>query len=133
MTSTGSLPQIRRIDLRGSAPADYRAIVPRAELDVEAAVEAVRPICEAVRDRGVEAIAELSLQLDGVAPEHLRVPRQSLDDALAGLDPGVRAGLEESIARLRRSCEAELEKDVTTSFGEGATVSHRMVPIRRVG
>ena len=41
---------------------------------MEAAVEAVRPICEAVRTRGAEAIAELSLRFDGVAPEHLRVP-----------------------------------------------------------
>jgi histidinol dehydrogenase len=133
MTSTGSIHRIRRIDLRGSAPADYRDVVPRAELDVDAAVEAVRPLCEAVRTRGVEAIRELSLQFDGVAPEHLRVPQEELDLALADLDPAVRAGLEESIARLRRTCEAELEQDVTTSWGDGATVTHRMVPVRRVG
>ena len=60
---------LRRIDLRGTTPGDYRAVVPRAEYDVDAAVEVVRPICEAVRDRGVEAIAEFSLRFDGVAPE----------------------------------------------------------------
>jgi histidinol dehydrogenase len=124
---------IRRIDLRGSAPADYREVVPRAVVDVDAALETVRPICEAVRTRGVEAIRELSEKLDGIAPELLRVPRGALDGALAGLDPAVRAGLEESIARLRRTCEAELEHDVTTSLGDGATVTHRMVPVRRVG
>jgi len=124
---------IRRIDLRGGTPADYRDVVPRAELDVDAAVETVRPICEAVRTRGVEAIRELSQQFDGIAPEHLRVPQESLDRALADLDPAVRAGLEESIARLRRTCEAEIEHDVTTSLGAGATVTHRMVPVRRVG
>jgi len=96
-------------------------------------VETVRPICEAVRTRGVEAIRELSQQFDGIAPEHLRVPQESLDRALADLDPAVRAGLEESIARLRRTCEAEIEHDVTTSLGAGATVTHRMVPVRRVG
>jgi histidinol dehydrogenase len=130
MTSPGS---IRRIDLRGSTPADYRGVVPRAELDVDAAVEAVRPICEAVRTRGVEAIQELSLRFDGVAPQHLRVSREALQRALTELDPAVLAGLEESVSRLRRSCEAELEHDVTTSYGEGATVTHRMVPVRRVG
>jgi histidinol dehydrogenase len=93
----------------------------------------VRPICDAVRTRGVEAIAELSLRFDGVAPAQPRVPQAALDRALAELDPAVRAGLEESIARLRRTCEAELEHDVTTSLGEGATVTHRMVPVRRVG
>ena len=124
---------IRRIDLRGAAPADYRDVVPRAALDVEAAVEQVRPICEAVRTRGAEAIRELSLTFDGVAPDSLRVPVAALEEALAGLDPAVRAGLEESIARLRRTCEAELERDVTTDLGPGARVTHRMVPVGRVG
>jgi histidinol dehydrogenase len=124
---------IRRIDLRGTVPADYRDVVPRAEVDVDAAVEMVRPICDAVRVRGVEAIRELSQQYDGVAPEDLRVPAEALAHALEELDPAVRAGLEESIARLRRTCEAELEHDVTTSLGAGATVTHRMVPVRRVG
>ena len=124
---------IRRIDLRGTQPADYREVVPRAELDVDAAVEVVRPICDAVRVRGVEAIRELSQQFDGVAPDDLRVPGDALATALDELDPAVRAGLEESIARLRRTCEAELEHDVTTSLGPGATVTHRMVPVRRVG
>jgi histidinol dehydrogenase len=124
---------IRRIDLRGSAPADYREVVPRAEVDVDSAVETVRPICEAVRTRGAEAIAELSQRFDGVVPPRLRVPREDLDRALAELDPQVRAGLEESVARLRRTCEAELEHDVTTSLGAGATVTQRMVPVRRVG
>jgi histidinol dehydrogenase len=124
---------IRRIDLRGSVPADYREVVPRAAVDVEAALDVVRPICEAVRTRGIEAILELSERYDGVAPPQLRVPQDALDDALTRLDPAVRAALEESIARLRRTCEAELERDVTTSLGEGATVTHRLVPVRRVG
>ena len=58
---------MRRIDLRGATPAfDYRAAVPRADFDVEAALHVVRPICEAVRVRGVEAIVELSERYDGV-------------------------------------------------------------------
>ena len=124
---------IRRIDLRGRTPDDYREVVPRADIDVDAAVEWVRPICDAVRTRGVEAIRELSERFDGVAPEQLRVPREALDRALAELDPAVRAGLEESTARLRRTCEAELEHDLTTTLGAGATVTRRLVPVRRVG
>ena len=124
---------IRRIDLRGRSPDDYREVVPRADIDVDAAVEWVRPICDAVRTRGVEAIRELSERFDGVAPEQLRVPREALDRALAELDPAVRAGLEESTARLRRTCEAELEHDLTTTLGAGATVTRRLVPVRRVG
>jgi histidinol dehydrogenase len=36
---------ISRLDLRGSLPDDLRSVLPRAELDVEAALEKVRPIC----------------------------------------------------------------------------------------
>ncbi|CAA9383818.1 MAG: Histidinol dehydrogenase [uncultured Nocardioides sp.] len=126
---------IRRIDLRGAGTAsvDYRASVPRAEFDVEAAAHQVRPILDAVRTRGVEAIVELSAQFDGVDRDDITVPREALDRALAELDAGVRAALEESVRRLRVTCEAELEQDVTTSLGEGATVTHRKVPVDRVG
>lgn len=138
MISTSSIQRIRRIDLRGAvaegaAPVDYRAVVPRAEFDVEAAIQVVRPICDAVRDRGVEAINEFSAKFDGVEQTEIAVPAAALQRALAGLDPAVRAGLEESIRRLRATCEAELEHDVVTDLGPGARVSHRMVPVERVG
>jgi histidinol dehydrogenase len=125
---------IRRIDLRGArAPVDYRSAVPRAELDVEGALHAVRPICEAVRERGVPAILELSARFDGVEQSDIAVPPAALAEALEQLDPEVRAGLEESIRRLRLTCEAELESDVATDLGPGARVTHRKVPVERVG
>ncbi|WP_182526371.1 histidinol dehydrogenase [Nocardioides dongkuii] len=129
---------MRRIDLRGATadgggPIDYRAVVPRAEFDVEAATHAVRPILEAVRTRGMDAVRELSERFDGVAPDDVRVPAAALQQALAELDPAIRAGLEESVRRLRATCAAELEHDVTTDLGPGARVTHRKVPVGRVG
>lgn len=125
---------IRRIDLRGAGPeTDYRAAVPRADFDVEAAVPAVHAICEAVRERGVEAILEFNERFDGVRIDDVRVPAEALQRALAELDPAIRAGLEESIARLRRTCAAELETDAVTDLGPGARVTHRKVPMNRVG
>ena len=128
---------IRRIDLRGAASdggsVDYRDAVPRADFDVEAAVPAVHAICEAVRLRGLEAILEMSAQYDGVEQTDIRVPREALTSALAELDPAIRAGLEESVRRLRATCEAEVERDVATNLGPGATVTHRKVPVDRVG
>ena len=138
MVSTSSTLRIRRIDLRGAAaegaaPVDYRAAVPRAEFDVEAATHAVRPIIDAVRDRGVDAIREFSERFDGVAVDDIRVPQSALQEALDRLDPDVRAGLEESVRRLRATCAAELEQDVTTELAHGAVVTHRKVPVDRVG
>jgi histidinol dehydrogenase len=130
---------IRRVDLRGAASAspdaapDYRKLVPRAEFDVDAALDVVRPICADVRERGVAAILEYSAQFDAVDQTDISVPPEALTQALTELDPGVRAGLEESIRRLRATCEAELEHDVVTDFGPGARVTQRMVPVDRVG
>jgi histidinol dehydrogenase len=130
---------LRRIDLRGDATGsvggapDYRVLVPRADFDVEAALEVVRPICDDVRDRGVQAIVEYSARFDGVQQSEITVPRDALRRALAALDPAVRAGLEESVRRLRITCEAELESDVVTDLGPGARVTQRLVPVDRVG
>ena len=127
---------IRRIDLRGQAPDDdraYRELVPRADFDVEAALHVVRPICDDVRDRGVAAVLDYSARFDGVELTDVAVPREALSRALAELDPAVRAGLEESIARLRRTCEAELDGDVVTEVAPGAVVTARQVPMDRVG
>jgi histidinol dehydrogenase len=134
MISTSSIQRIRRIDLRGAAAAsDYRTLVPRADFDVEAAVHVVRPICDDVRDRGVEAISSYSLKFDGVTQTDIAVPAAAISEALTQLDPAVRAGLEESIRRLRVTCEAELESDTVTDLGPGARVTARMVPVDRVG
>ncbi|MEU0316172.1 histidinol dehydrogenase [Nocardioides sp. NPDC006273] len=129
---------IRRIDLRGAdrgsaSTIDYRAAVPRAEFDIEAATHAVQPIIDAVRDRGQEAIAEFSEKFDGVRVDDIRVPAAALAKALEELDPAIRAGLEESITRLRATCEAELETDAVTDLAPGARVTHRKVPVGRVG
>ncbi len=132
---------MRRIDLRGAAAAavDLGSAVPRAAFDVEAAVHVVRPICDDVRARGVEAIVEYSARFDGVEQTDIAVPPAALQDALAGLDPAVRAGLEESIRRLRQTCEAELEHDVVTDLGrrrprdppQGAGPARRALRARR--
>src|SRR5690348_3602663 len=125
---------IRRIDLRAADPSvDYRSAVPRADFDVEAAVPAVHAICEDVRLRGIEAVRELGERFDGVRVEDIRVAPEALATALAELDPAIRAGLEESIRRLRATCANELESDAVTDLGPGARVVHRKVPVGRVG
>ncbi|GAA3727443.1 histidinol dehydrogenase [Spinactinospora alkalitolerans] len=123
---------ISRIDLRGN-PGDPRDLLPRAEFDVEAALEKVRPICDDVRHRGVEALIELTERFDGVRLTDVRVPREAVDSALAGLDPAVRAALEESIRRARLVHRDQRREDVTTRVVPGGTVTERWVPVDRVG
>ncbi|MBB2912891.1 histidinol dehydrogenase [Streptosporangium becharense] len=124
---------ISRTDLRGALPEDLRDVLPRADLDVEAALEKVRPICEDVHHRGVAAVRELTARFDGVELESTRVPAEAITSALAGLDPRVRAALEESIRRARLVHRDQRRTDVTTQVVPGGTVTERWVPVERVG
>ncbi|MGW3993471.1 histidinol dehydrogenase [Amycolatopsis sp. NPDC004772] len=126
---------LNRTDLRGQVPtaAELRATLPRAEYDVDAALHHVRPVVEAVRDRGVEAVLEYTEKFDKVRPASVRVPRASLTRALEELDPAVRAALEESIARARKVHAEQRRTDVTTTVVEGGTVTEKWVPVERVG
>ncbi|MEV4162955.1 histidinol dehydrogenase [Nonomuraea dietziae] len=124
---------ISRIDLRGSLPENLRDVLPRAELDVEAALEKVRPICEDVRHRGAAAVRELTARFDGVEIQSTRVPAETVLRALDALDPKVRAALEESIRRARLVHRDQRRTDTTTQVVQGGTVTERWVPVDRVG
>mgnify|MGYP000933940603 CR=1 FL=1 len=94
-----------------------------AEFDVEAALHAVRPICEDVRDRGAEALYAAAERFDGVRPPRLRVPAVVIAAALDGLEPVVREALEESIRRARLVHADQRRTDTTTTVASGGTVS----------
>ncbi len=119
--------------MRGSLPDNLRDVLPRAELDVEAALEKVRPICDDVRHRGVAAVRELTARFDGVEIATTRVPAEAIERALAELDPKVRAALEESIRRARLVHRDQRRADVTTQVVPGGTVTERWMPVDRVG
>jgi histidinol dehydrogenase len=125
---------LRTIDLRGTGLVDYRGVLPRAEFDVEAAVAQVRPIVQAVAERGEAALAEYSERFDHVVPDSFRVPAQALADAAAGLAPEVRAAFTEAIDRRRSVAEAEAASvPVRVELAPGAVVEQRLVPVGRVG
>ena len=126
---------LRRIDLRGRTPStpEVRGLLPRAAVDVESALAAVRPICDDVKLRGAVAVREITKRFDGVDLGALRVPREAIDKSLADLDPGVRAALEEATKRARAVHRAQRRDDVRIQVADGATVTERFVPVRRVG
>lgn len=130
---------ISRIDLRGDALTEFpsgsalRALLPRADFDVAAALEKVRPICEDVHHRGDAALIEYAEKFDGVRLDRVRVPAAALTEALDGLDPAVRAALEESIRRARTVHREQRRAPHTTQVVPGGTVTEKWVPVERVG
>ena len=102
-------------------------------MDVEQALEVVRPICTQVRENGVAALIDLTERLDGVRLTSIRVPVEALQRALDALDPDVRAALAESIRRARLVHREQRRTDHTTEVVPGGSVTERWVPVDRVG
>ena len=123
------------MDLRDGVPgpAALREVLPRAEVDVDAVLQQVAPLIDAVRARGVEAVLEFTERFDGVQPASVRVPSSALQAELEQLDPAVRVALEESIARVRRAHADQRRTETVTQVVPGGTVTQRWIPVARVG
>jgi len=126
---------LRRIDIRGQnlSTRQLLEVVPRAEIDIDAALETVRPILADVRARGEAALREYGDRFDSGSPATLRIAQADIESALATLDPAVRESLEEAIRRVRLFHEATVPPAVSVDLAPGARVSQRWVPVARVG
>lgn len=126
---------MRTIDLRGKtlSRAQLLAAMPRADMGTREASSQVQPILDQVRAGGAAALRDLEEKFDHVRPRDLRVPVSALQEALQGLDPRVKAAIEESVARIRKVCTTQLPKPMVTDLGPGARVSERWIPVERVG
>jgi histidinol dehydrogenase len=135
MDAVTATPVLARIDLRGAelTAARLRAALPRGGADVETVLSQVRPIVQAVAERGAEAALEFGASFDGVRPAAVRVPETALQAALDGLAADVRDALQVMIERTRAVHADQRRTDVTTVLAPGATVTERWVPVERVG
>ncbi|MCL1922422.1 MAG: histidinol dehydrogenase [Propionibacteriaceae bacterium] len=113
---------------------DYSHVLPRGSFDVAQGLEAVAPICEAVRVRGEEAIKEFSEKFDGVVPESLRVDPGRAQECAGALDPSLRQAMEEAVERRRIvAAQERLADTITVDVDEGAEVTIKSIPVNRVG
>jgi histidinol dehydrogenase len=126
---------IRLLNLteQGFSNSEVNALVPRASIDIEIALESVRPLITDVAKRGAEAVIEVTIARDGVDPSPLRVEQAEIDAAVAALDPQLRTAIEESISRVRQVSVANLPQNTTVELAPGALVHQRWQPVDSVG
>lgn len=126
---------MRTLDLRGRSltTAELLAVVPRAASDVGSAVDVVDALIAAVRERGSAALLDQAERFDRVRPASIRVPAEQLRAAEEGLEPAVRAALEEAIDRVRRTTAAQVPDERVTEVAPGARIRQRWQPVDRVG
>lgn len=126
---------IRSLDLRGKAltKAGYQKAIPRAKLDIAAALVAIEPILQKVKSGNEADLLQLAEEFDGVRPPSIRVPQSALDKALADLDPKICAALELSAERIRKVHNDQSRGITTTKVVDGGVVTERWIPVDRVG
>jgi len=108
----------------------------RSEAVIDDLLDYVRPIVQAVKDRGDEALIEFMARFDRVAltPERLRVGRAEIDRAHQLLDKEVYAAIKHAIENVRRFHEHQMPHEQWfTQVAPGVLVGERITPISSVG
>ena len=126
---------MRLVDLRGQrlSKSGYNNAIPRAALDVAEAMKLVEPILARVKNGDESDLIALAKEFDGVAPQHIKVPREALTRALKELDPHIRTALEISAERIRTVHSDQRRNATITKVVDGGSVTERWVPVDRVG
>ena len=96
-------------------------------------VDAVRPIRDAVRARGDDALRELTARFDGWTPQALEVAPEELRAALHRLPKGVQDALRTASENIARFHRALLPQPVEVEVVPGLRAGRRHVPLARVG
>ena len=74
---------LTRTDLRGSTPtlSQLRRALPRGGTDVNAVLDTVTPVVEAIAEHGVPAALDYTEKFDRVRPASVRVPAEVIAQA----------------------------------------------------
>lgn len=123
------------IDLRGQqlSTGQLRAVLPRPQLDVTAAVPGATELINEVREHGQAALQAQAERFDRTTVPAIRVPLAEIEAATARLQPKLRAALEEMITRVRQASAAQVPPPAFTEVAPGAVIEQRWQPVSRVG
>jgi histidinol dehydrogenase len=110
-----------------AAAARVRALVPAGE----SVAAAVAEILTAVRERGDEAVRELTQRLDtgGREPPPLLVDAGALDEAIRQMPLELVAGLQVAIANVAQAADAGVGQDASLELPQGQQLRLREVPV----
>lgn len=94
---------------------------------------AVANILADVRQNGDAALRRYTREFDKAEPDALEVPREQLDKALADLEPGLRAVLEEAAENIRAFHRRQVQHGFVISDKPGIVLGQKVTPIEKVG
>ncbi len=124
--------QIFNLTRKNGNPAlfDFGFARQRASLEYESAV---RPILDAIRRDGDEALVSYARELDGLGSQPIRVGCEELERAAAAMSPAVKKAVEAAVANIRQFAEAQLPKERFEEFSPGRKLGWIVRPLDAVG
>ena len=123
---------IQIIDVRENSQL-VSPVVPRAQLDVESALNQINPVLTDVEKNGDEAVLSWNEKFDGIKPKSLRVPQEVIDKAFSEMSPDVIEALKESIERTTKVHKAQIKSENKTEVVDNGFVTQKYIPVSRVG
>lgn len=122
---------LKLLDLR-NIDGGYLSVLPRPKSAATPPIDAVKAIVDDVRERGDQALLELTNRFDKVALSTLEVSREDIEAAYKRLDPALRQGLEVAAEAIEGYYQAELHDDRT--IVQNHMVIHQMtIPVDVAG
>ncbi len=123
---------IQIIDVRENSQL-VSPVVPRAQLDVESALNQINPVLTDVEKNGDEAVLRWNEKFDGIKPKSVRVPQEVIDKAFSEMSPDVIEALKESIERTTKVHKSQLKSENKTEVVDNGFVTQKYIPVSRVG
>uniref|UniRef100_A0A7C3RB93 Histidinol dehydrogenase n=1 Tax=Archaeoglobus fulgidus TaxID=2234 RepID=A0A7C3RB93_ARCFL len=105
----------------------------RRRVDIGGYIEKVRPIVEAVRKEGDEAVIRFTMEFDGVELDELRVSEEELDKAYEAVDDSLIDALEIAKENIHRfHYVTAVEREMRVEF-EDCVMGKIYTPVEKVG
>ena len=123
---------MRRIALQPGEVFDNSHLQRKSAFNAQA-LAAATDIVEDVRQRGDEALRELTAKFDGVQLESFRVSQEVIDEAVAQCEPVLAQALEQAADQIRSFHERQLEQSWFSVREDGALVGAKVTPLDSVG
>ena len=108
-------------------------LLDRAPHDDPGLAASVAAILADVRERGDLALLEMAERFDRVRLDEIEVPREAWAEAVAELDPTVKAALERAATNVRRFHAAQIPSEVSLEVEPDVRITRAWTPLARVG
>ncbi len=108
-------------------------VLERSKLDAEGAMDAVRIIIEAVKEKGDVALKEFTEKFDTAMVDVIRVEEEEIEESLLNLDKDLIAALKKAADNIARFHTAQIPDEWSIEVDDGVTAGQVIRPLDTVG